>query len=998
MGILAAATSDVYSEHKKLLNHILDKYWGSLQEALTGQDIITTGFVLKEVFSIFDQFFGDELRVTLSRFKSGTSVPYAKELKTPLRKVKSYQLDAQSSPVKEICELLKSHLQIYAEKLNKTLAREVKEEDVFALLQLYFVKEGNPIYKRAHTSTLCNDRQVETAVQTWQKDPNRSWQNTSSHSQSVEKAARYLRPPILGGLFSSVSQSKQVKGSENLAVKGEVHSTPKSHITSANANNTASSSEFASPTVTRDNLYTQQTGTLDNTSETSIVNLGQIQPEANLNTDFTAPGGTSPTPPSVEVQTNLGESPEHFFPELTGDSALHDVPDLHDPSGIENNLLSGYLLESDIMISVEPADIELFGHVANPTRKNYTPSIWGPGTKFESEETEQWPFKLGVPNEEMAKNWQNLEFPTAQLVGENKYKGPLKRTIDTLLTDVDKAMKICVNHNETHNDLLPSDKGTDQERADPKNIKFQLIKAFKNDYTQLSNAKMEMIKSINTLKPWLMFTSRAPLEQWLSSYVTIIDSTKEKMRQDLQTIDEQVPCEKPIGESDISTMMGNLNVSNNGGLNFKLKGLNTFETELPVFDGDALVYKSWRQEIDDLFLDKYFKDPANTPAPLIWNLLHKSLAKSITYDWKDTYDKTHEGITQILQKLEDKYNNPAHLRLVYKKAIQQIPSPRDGDVKSLERLSKNLERIEKGLFRFKSNIEYHKGELMMHLMPKISKYAPTLYSNWLSYRQIAMHQNDKDGNPKSNNGLELIDEYSEFKKFILDREREGLKLELEGEIRGIGDKHSARDNRKKRNNRNNRTFAGNVQAHGDENSLKRRGANDLEYDQTFLTNNKKRKPMNRNGKGNHKGKMKFGKGQKKKSFATDARNFLGNKKTPKGQFIKSCPFHKGMNFSGHSPAECRNLNENHFKNKELVWAILHRNRWCIGCLKRHPGTCNNPKPCGELDNGKKCPHVHHPKLHFAQSKYLNAKKYKEQEKILNARIDGHFNSNDFNSK
>ena len=121
MGILAAATSDVYSEHKKLLNHILDKYWGSLQEALTGQDIITTGFVLKEVFAIFDQFFGDELRVTLSRFKSGTSVPYAKELKTPLRKVKSYQLDAQSSPVKEICELLKSHLQIYAEKLNLSL-------------------------------------------------------------------------------------------------------------------------------------------------------------------------------------------------------------------------------------------------------------------------------------------------------------------------------------------------------------------------------------------------------------------------------------------------------------------------------------------------------------------------------------------------------------------------------------------------------------------------------------------------------------------------------------------------------------------------------------------------------------------------------------------------------------------------------------------------------------------------------------------------------------
>ena len=1008
MGILAAANSDGYSEQKELLNHILDKYWGPLKEALSGQDPLTTGLLLKEVFAIFNQFFGDELRVTLDKFKSGTSVPYARDLKTQLRRVKSYQLDAQSSPVKEICELLKSHLQTYAERFRKALIRKVKEEDVFALLQLYFVKEGNPVYQRAHTSTLCNDRQVASAVQTWKNDPNKSWQNTSSHSQSAEKAAGLIKPPklLFGTQLSSVKQSRQTKGSENLAVTGETHSTPKSYINSANANNTASPIGFLSPTVessvpSTNNPYTQQTDTLDKTGETSIANLGQAQPEANLEADFTAPGGSLPPSPSIEVHLNLEERPEILFSEQTADSALNDEPDLYDPPGVAENLLSNILPpEVDIMSSVEFDNIDIFGHDAHATRKNYTPSVWGPGLKFESAETGQWPFRLGIPNVKMSENWQNREFPTAQLVGEDKYKGPLKRIIETLLTDVDKAMKICVNHNETHHDLLPPDRGTDQERGDPKSTKYNLIKAFKHDYTNLSNARAELMKSINTLKPWLMYTSRAPLDQWLSSYITIIDSTKEKMRQDLQAIDEQVPCEKPGGESDLNTMMGSLNLYNGGGLNFKLKGMgqSLFETELPVFHGDPLAYKRWRREIDDLFLDKYFKDSTGTPAPLIWNLLHRSLDKKITYDWGDTYDKTHEGITQILQKLEDRYNNPAHLRLLYKKTIQNIASPRDDDVKSLEKLKNKLERIEKGLLHFNSNINNHKGELMMHLMPKISKYAPKLYSDWLSYRQIAIHQMDKNGDPKSRNGIELIDEYFEFKKFIWDREREGLKLQLEGQIYAIGDKHTAKDNRNKRNNRNNRTFAGNIQTYGDEHSLKRKGGDDFEHDHTFLTNNKKRKPMNQNGRGNNKGKAKFGKGQKKKSFATDARNFLGNKKPPKGQFIKSCPFHKGMNFSGHSPIECRNLNKNNFKNEELVWAILHRNGWCIGCLKRHDKKCNNPKPCGESDNGKKCTHVHHPKLHFAQSKYLNAKKYKEQEKILNARIDSHFNSNDFNSK
>ena len=1006
MGILATATSDDHSEQKRLIDHILDKYWGPLQETLSGQDPLTTGLLLKEVFAIFNQFFGDTLRSTLDKFKSGTSVPYARDLKTELRIVKSYQLDVQLSPAKEICELLKSHLQTYAVKFKEALAREVKEEDVFALLQLYFVKEGNPVYKKTNTKTLYNDRQVLSAVQTWKNDPDRLWQNNKSLNQSADKAARLIRKPILGGQLSSVNQSKPAKESENLAVAGETRLTPKSYTNSANADNNVSPPGLANPTVESSapqikNPNTQQTDTLDNTGETPIATPGQAQSEANLKQEFTATEGLLPPSPSIEVQTDFEEHPEDLLSDLDKYSAQDDKPDNHDPPGIDDSLLSDLLLPEDNIMSVVDFDkIEVLGHVAHDTRKNYTPSVWGPGTKFETAEAGQWPFRLGIPNAEMSANWKTLEFPTAQLVGEERYKNPIKRTIDTLLTDVDKAMKICVNHNETHNDLLPRDKCTDQERADPTSPKYNLIKAFKHDYTNLNDARAGMLASINTLKSWLMHTSRAPLDVWLSTFITVINSTKEKMRQDLQAIDEQVPSEKPGGESDLNTMMGSLNLYNNGGLNFRLKGVGqgAFETELPIFHGDPLVYKRWRREIDDLFLDKYFKDSTNTPAPLIWNLLYRSLDKKITYDWADTYDKTHEGITQILQKLEDRYNNPVQLRLLYKKAIQNIASPRDDDVKSLERLKNKLDRIEKGLRHFKSNIDYHKVELMMHLMPKISKCAPKLYSDWLSYRQIAIHQSDKDGNPKSNNGTELTNEYFEFKKFITDREREGLKLQLEGQIYAIGDKHSAKDNRNKRNNRNNRTFAGNIQAYGDEHSLKRKGADDFEQDHTFLTNNKKRKPMYRNNKGNNKLKTKFGKPQKKRSFATDARNFLGNKKAPKGQFIKSCPFHKGMNFSGHSPIECRNLNETNFKNKELVWAILHRNRWCVGCLKRHDNKCNNPKPCGELDNGKKCTHVHHPKLHFAQSKYLNARKYKEQEKILNAKIDSHFNSNDFNYK
>ena len=112
------------------------------------------------------------------------------------------------------------------------------------------------------------------------------------------------------------------------------------------------------------------------------------------------------------------------------------------------------------------------------------------------------------------------------------------------------------------------------------------------------------------------------------------------------------------------------------------------------------------------------------------------------------YDKTDEGIEKLMQKLDKRHNDVYRLGLLYKGELQNVPSPKDNDLVSLEQLIHRLAKIEKGLIDAGTRIDNNSQELLLHLMPKISKKAPKLYADWLSQQQIVVHQLEDDGSSK----------------------------------------------------------------------------------------------------------------------------------------------------------------------------------------------------------------------------------------------------------
>ena len=277
----------------------------------------------------------------------------------------------------------------------------------------------------------------------------------------------------------------------------------------------------------------------------------------------------------------------------------------------------------------------------------------------------------------------------------------------------------------------------------------------------------------------------------------------------------------------------------------------------------------------------------------------------------------------------------------------------------------------------------------MHLMPKISKKAPKLYADWLSQQQIVVHQLEDDGSSKSNDGIRLKNEYKEFKQFLEDRANRLSALDLQKRL------YSYDGNNAYGNKRNNgRNFTG--QVHSAEEigePLKRKRESDPR-DQSWAGNvaNKRPKrpirsdhPRDRLGR---KDKPRFKREVSRRStYNVDARNII-NRTQAKGRFVKTCPFHRSQNQSGHSPTECQNFA---FKDKkQLVWAILHKNGFCVGCLKKHDGKCKNIQKCDMFENGKHCHHIHHRKLHFAQEQYLTKKRYLDKPAYYDTQIENYF--------
>ena len=344
-------------------------------------------------------------------------------------------------------------------------------------------------------------------------------------------------------------------------------------------------------------------------------------------------------------------------------------------------------------------------------------------------------------------------------------------------------------------------------------------------------------------------------------------------------------------------MMATLDLQDrsNRDVDYKLgsNGKGIFSVKIPVFRGNPLEYKKWRRELDDLFLNAYKRGASNFSAPIVWGLIFEGLDKDLFHQWRDVYDKTDEGIEKLMQKLDKRYNDVYQLGLLYKGELQNVPSPKDNDLVSLEQLIHRLAKIEKGLIDAGTHIDNNSQELLLHLMPKISKKAPKLYADWLSRQQIVVHQLEDDGSSKSNDGIRLKNEYKEFKQFLEDRANRLSALDLQKRL------YSYDGNNAYGNKRNNgRNFTG--QVHSAEEigePLKRKRESDPR-DQSWAGNvaNKRRKrlirsenPRDRLGR---KDKPKFKREVGKRStYNVDARKVINHAQT-KGKFVKTCPFHR----------------------------------------------------------------------------------------------------------
>ena len=935
--------------------------------------------VLTQIFIYLRSFFKEKFEGVLSIDKPDTK--YIKDIKQSLRdQLPLYTLTSNTGIVKQITPWI---YKVLVE--NCADARKIpdfKERDIFPLLLLYLTLEGNPVFG-------------------------------SSRLQAKNLHRLYSLEEILAELrdFQAPEAALEVP-------RVKRHSEPILHIDTFGLRKLASSlsnivsfnTELASDSDTESVVETDlQPSTNPENSVADTTN----EVETNVTTDIESLledlGG--PTNEARNFETTNSE--EEFLPgAVGGDKSLVGYPSstpATTPSEQspdrdevvlkleeEDSNLTARHRETDSMAPIDLSEIETYGVVVDKTTPNFTTSNWQAESKFESTDDDLIPIRLGAPSAKIKASWGTREFPTAQLVvlaGEFHH---LKGHVNIMLSDINTAMIICEEHQSAQN-RLPKNRLSDEEKGNPKSQNVKNIKNYKKDYVRLVKLRNEINSEISALSQWLTFDSRPPLDAWLNAYMCVIKATCDKMVKELRDIDEPLPRTNS-GEliDGVSSMMATLDLQDHShkGVEYKLgsNGKGIFSVKLPIFRGNPLDYKKWKKELDDLFLNAYKRGASNFSAPIVWGLIFESLDKDLFHQWKDVYDKTDEGIDKLLQKLEKRYNDVYQLSLLYKGELQKVPSPKDDDLASLEQLIHRLARIEKGLIDAGTHIDNNSQELLLHLIPKISKKAPKLYADWLSRQQIVVHQVEEDGSSKSLDGIRLRNEYKEFKRFLDDRANKLSALDLQKRLYSF-DGNNAFGH--KRNN--GRNFAGQVHSSEDTGELLKRKREYDPRDQSWAGNvaNKRRKRFSRSDNPKdrlgHKEKPKLKRDIGRRSaYNTDARHIINRAQT-KGKFIKTCPFHKNQNQSGHSPVECQNLNDNAFKDKkQLVWAILHKNKFCIGCLKKHEGKCKTPQKCDIFDNGKNCPHVHHRKLHFAQDCYLNKKRYLDKAAYYDAQIENYF--------
>ena len=935
--------------------------------------------VLTQIFIYLRSFFKEKFEGVLSIDRPDTK--YIKDIKQSLRdQLPLYTLTSNTGIVKQITPWI---YKVLVE--NCADARKIpdfKERDIFPLLLLYLTLEGNPVFGSSRLKA---------------KNLHRLY--------SLEEILAELRD------FQAPEAALEVP-------RVKRHSEPILHIDTFGLRKLASSlsnivsfnTELASDSDTESVVETDlQPSTNPENSVADTTN----EVETNVTTDIESLLEDLGGPTNEARNFETANSEEEFLPgAVGGDKSLVGYPSstpATTPSeqspdrdeivlkseGEDFNLATGHR-ETDSMAPIDLSEIETYGVVVDKTTPNFTTSNWQAESKFESTDDDLIPIRLGAPSAKIKASWGTREFPTAQLVvlaGEFHH---LKGHVNIMLSDINTAMIICEEHQSAQN-RLPKNRLSDEEKGNPKSQNVKNIKNYKKDYLRLVKLRNEINSEISALGQWLTFDSRPPLDAWLNAYMCVIKATCDKMVKELRDIDETLPRTNS-GEliDGVSSMMATLDLQDHShkGVEYKLgsNGKGIFSVKLPIFRGNPLDYKKWKKELDDLFLNAYKRGASNFSAPIVWGLIFESLDKDLFHQWKDVYDKTDEGIDKLLQKLEKRYNDVYQLSLLYKGELQKVPSPKDDDLASLEQLIHRLARIEKGLIDAGTHIDNNSQELLLHLMPKISKKAPKLYADWLSRQQIVVHQVEEDGSSKSLDGIRLRNEYKEFKRFLDDRANKLSALDLQKRLYSF-DGNNAFGH--KRNN--GRNFAGQVHSSEDTGELLKRKREYDPRDQSWAGNvaNKRRKRFSRSDNPKdrlgHKEKPKLKRDIGRRSaYNTDARNIINRAQT-KGKFIKTCPFHKNQNQSGHSPVECQNLNDNAFKDKkQLVWAILHKNKFCIGCLKKHEGKCKTPQKCDIFDNGKNCPHVHHRKLHFAQDYYLNKKRYLDKAAYYDAQIENYF--------
>ena len=941
--------------------------------------------VLREIFTILKQFFlGD-----VTDFTRPDRI-YIREVRQELRAaLPLYKLAADTEVVRLI---IPSIHKILVE--NCAEARSIpnlKEGDIFPLLLLYLTHEGNPVFgsSRLKVNNLHKLSTIEEillelkrfqaselkaeGLRTKRPSEPSAQVNTSdletSASHSLSTASSYAELP-------SGSESESIAENNLQPSVDSVNNTPE--LLLSGSNTTAEVEANVKPGI--ESLLEELE---DLPANPGLPPTG----EGSLNRTSETDSSLVPYPSSTPTTTPSERSPEESELQLKikeGDTSLTEE-----------------ITETSTMPAEDCDDTKLYGVVVDKTTSNFTTSNWLPLAKFESTEADHIPIRIGAPNAEIKDSWGAREFPTAQLVAMADEYHHLEGHVDFMLSDINTAMVICRKHQGAVNHL-PKQKLSDDERGNPNSQKVKDIKSYKNEYSRLTMLREAINHSATSLSQWLTFDSRPPLDAWLNAYMGIIKSTCEKMVKELRDIDENLPRTSAGEPTDgISSMMATLDLQDrsNRGIDYKLSsnGRGIFSVKMPIFKGNPLEYKKWKRELDDLFLNAYKRGASNFSPPIVWGLIFDALDKDLFHQWKDVYDKTDEGIDKLLKKLEKRYNNVYQLGLMYKGELKNVPSPKDDDLESLEQLIHQLSRIEKGLIDAGTHIDHNSQELLLHLMPKISKKAPKLYADWLSRQQIVVHQTDDDGSSKSIDGIRLKNEYKEFKRFLNDRSDKLSTLDLQKRLYATNYDNNNTHGSKRNNGRN---FAGQVHSAEDTGeSLKRKRESDSR-DPNWAGNvaNKRPKrpirsdhPRDRLGRKDKDLRPRFKKEVSRRStYNVDARTII-NRTQAKGRFVKTCPFHRSQNQSGHSPIECQNLNDNAFKDKkQLVWAILHKNGFCVGCLKKHDGKCKNIQKCDMFENGKHCHHIHHRKLHFAQEQYLTKKRYLDKPAYYDTQIENYF--------